>query len=123
MTRDILAEYGRPLVFAGTDTAKDIILGSVRRSTLAADLSWCWPEDEAASGYDWRYFAGLCASEQRMMVESRLTGHAVSRYVKNPSVPNEPLDLAVYGIAALAVLGLPTLIQNAARLQLVKEVA
>ena len=58
-----------------------------------------------------------------MMVESKLTGHAVSRYVKNPSTPNEPLDLAVYNLAALAVLGLPTVIQNAARLRLVKDAA
>ena len=123
VTRDILAEYGRPLIFSGTDSAKDIVLGSVRRSALAADGSWCWPEDEAKSGYDWRYFAGLCSSERRMMVESKLTGHATSRYVKSPSTPNEPLDLAVYGLSALAVLGLPVVIQNAARLRLVKGAA
>ncbi|MDE0033308.1 MAG: phage terminase large subunit family protein [Deltaproteobacteria bacterium] len=123
-TRDITAEYGATgLTFVGTDAAKDIVLGCVRRSTLAADLSWCWPDDESAHGYDWRYFAGLCGSEQRMMVTSKITGFATSRYVKHPSVANEPLDLAVYNLSAVALIGLPRLIQNAAALRLVKGAA
>ena len=122
VTSSILNEYAKPLIFVGGDTCKDIILGSVRRSTLTVDGSWTWPDNEL-HGYDWRFFTGLLASEQRVMVESRLTGFAVSRYIKNPSVANEPLDLACYGLAALSILGLPTLISNSARLRLVKGAA
>ena len=110
-TKEILAEYGKPLCFVGTDAAKDIVLASVRRSTMTGDHTWCWPEDEAA-GYDWRYFAGLLASESRQIVESKATGRARSRYVKNPSVANEPLDLAVYNLSALSVIGLGRLLEK-----------
>ena len=112
-TRPMLAEYGKPLIFVGTDAAKDIALGSIRRATISGDKSWCWPDDGDDSGYDWRYFAGLVASERRVTVESRITKHLPSRYVKTPGQANEALDTAVYGLAALSVVGLGRLIENA----------
>ncbi len=114
-TKDILAEYGKPLCFVGTDAAKDIVLGSVRRATMTGDRAWCWPDSDA-SGYDWRYFAGLCSSERRMLVESKIEKRVRSRYVKQPGQANEPLDLSVYTLAALSVLGLGRLVENARQL-------
>ena len=70
-TRDILAEYGKPLCFVGPDATKDIVLGSVRRATMTGDHSWVWPDGEKGN-YDWRYFHGLLASEIKMAVESRI---------------------------------------------------
>ncbi|MCY4502817.1 MAG: phage terminase large subunit family protein [Alphaproteobacteria bacterium] len=111
-TKDILAEYGKPLCFVGTDAAKDIVLGSVRRATMTGDHAWCWPDGDG-SGYDWRYFAGLCSSERRMLVESKIEKRVRSRYVKQPGAANEPLDLAVYCLAGLSVMGLSRLVENA----------
>ena len=126
VTKDILAEYGKPLIFAGTDSAKDMILASVRRSAVVGDHAWCWPDgDGSKSGYDWRYWPSLLASERRMQVESKRTGGVRSRYVRNTAVPNEALDLAVYNLSALALLGLGRLIENAVRIRAVaiKEAA
>ena len=39
------------------------------------------------------------------------------RYIKSPSVPNEPLDLAAYNLAALAVIGLGRLLENTKQLE------
>ena len=112
-TKSILQEFAKPLCFVGTDAAKDITLGCIRRATISGDRSWCWPDDGAAAGYDWRYFAGLVASERRVTTESPKTKHLTSRYFKLPGQANEPLDTSAYGLAALSVVGLTRLIENA----------
>ena len=115
-TRSILEEYGKPLCFVGGDAAKDVVLGSVRRATMTGDQSWCWPDGEKGN-YNWQYFHGLLASETKMQVESRIERRVTARYIKSPSQPNEPLDLAVYNLAALAIVGLHRLLENAKQME------
>jgi len=93
-----------PVIQLGVDTGKELVTSRLR--VAEPGPGFChWPRLEnweAAAGYTERYFSGLKA-ERRIVRFDR--GFRKFVWVKSESAHNEPFDIAVYLLSALALAG------------------
>lgn len=87
-----------PIYLIGTDTAKGAIMGRLKIAEHGPGYMH-FPR-ASAFGFDENYFSGLTAEEVRTVITK---GKARRVWVKTKA-RNEPLDIEVYNIAALAIL-------------------
>lgn len=103
-TKKIIDQYQNDLVIVGTYQAKDYIFASLKGSSHedAVDSDWYYPA-RPDRGYDNVYYAGLTA--EKMIMQKQKNKPAARLYVKTGKARNEPLDLAVYNLALLRMVG------------------
>jgi phage terminase large subunit GpA-like protein len=87
------------LFVVGVDKAKELIYSRLRLE--GSGPGSCHFPSDSYSGYDAAYYAGL-TSEKRVI--KHLHGYPVLRWEKPRDARNEPLDLRVYGTAAIRIL-------------------
>lgn len=105
-SRDMLEKYANQLVLIGSFAAKEVVyrLLSTSRHQKAPSKFYSYPRDESR-GYDLGYFEGLTSEEK--ILHRNSDGHVKPKWVVMQGRNNEPLDLAVYNLAAIGFLGGP----------------
>lgn len=99
-------DYGNQLYLIGTNAGKEGTLSMVRYSRFAKESmkTMMFPNKAIDRGYNLKYFGGL-VSERKAMVTNKVTGQQKLAFIKRHNVANEPLDLAVYNLAAVYWIG------------------
>ncbi|MBK5073238.1 phage terminase large subunit family protein [Budviciaceae bacterium CWB-B4] len=107
------SKHDRPLMSKPTRNTKNkaalFVLGVGKGKTLVYQrlksekegAGYCHFPDDEDRGYDPAYYAGLTSEK---LVLKHKDGHAVLKWEKPDGVPNEPLDIRVYGTAAIRIL-------------------
>lgn len=108
-------DYANMLLNIGVNAGKDWVLAMIKYSRFAKPelKTMIYPVESTVMnrGYDLKYLGGL-VSEYKGTITNKQTGQQRLAFIQRSNVANEPLDLAVYNLAAIRHIGFQSVIRQ-----------